>query len=79
MKTYPITCEECGLPFQAKRVNTKVCALCRILRDMDYMADTKYECWRCQTKFAPVHSKDRACGEHTYKRLAHGETRCAVC
>jgi hypothetical protein len=76
---YNITCAECGQPYEAKRANARICAFCRFLRDLNFMGGRKHECWRCHTKFAPLHQKDESCGEHTYKRISYGEAECVFC
>lgn len=79
MNTTTITCGDCGAPYETIRRNTKLCAKCRLLKNLMFLADKKRNCWLCKKEFAPIDSKDVACGDCTYEAQRGGKTECVFC
>lgn len=79
VKTTIIACEGCQYSYDAVRRNTKYCDVCRLVRDLGYVAMATSNCWVCDAEFAPLFPKDEACGKHAYAPLRHGKTECVFC
>jgi hypothetical protein len=57
------TCADCGREFETTRDNAKYCRLCRLLKNLIYIGDRRYECWACGGEFAPLGRNDKFCGQ----------------
>lgn len=73
-------CVDCGREFESNRENAKYCYLCRLYRNLVFIADRKYECWACGEKFAPLARSDKFCGGcNTNTSIHHTEGTCSFC
>lgn len=77
--TTEIACEDCGFVIQAARRNTKYCRVCRMVRDLPYVATRHRKCGLCDTKFHPINVRDACCGEHAPRLAADELVTCAYC
>lgn len=49
--TQTITCADCGQPYETKRANARICAICRLFRDISYVGNKKSTCIMCEKAF----------------------------
>lgn len=81
MTSRTFACEDCGHPTQTIRENTKYCAVCRLIRDLPYVAKQhdKAKCALCTAEFARLDVRDPLCGDCTPPNTKHGIAECAFC
>ncbi len=74
-----ITCKDCGtLRRNVQYKNTLTCESCRLLRDLEWIADRTHNCTAagCNHVFAPARRGDRWCGECSFSNVAG---TCVLC
>lgn len=79
MRGWTQLCEDCGVPYEAHRRNSKRCPVCRAYTDALYVGDMKKKCFLCSKEFAPINTRDSYCGEHAIKVVSHGHGTCSYC
>ncbi len=77
--SWTITCEDCRHEYATIRRNTKVCGLCRLVRDLPYIADKKATCWICENEFAPLYRGENVCAACGTPSQRHGIGECVYC
>jgi len=73
-----ITCADCGHEVETIRANTKICSVCRLIRDLPYAVET-FKCKLCDTKYAGVNFRDPLCGDCAPAIKSAGAAECAFC
>lgn len=58
-----ITCEDCGWPYATVAKNTKVCYLCRMGRNLDFLNNRKQTCVVCEHRFMPYERTNKQLGK----------------
>lgn len=61
MKT--IICEDCGAERKTRYSNTKYCLVCRMARNLKFIAAATSKCGVCDKSFAPLKRGEVLCGE----------------
>jgi len=76
-----IKCEYCGGPYETKRVNAKLCRVCQLARDTEYVHGSTQKCLDCGERFVPLSvSKRPFCGKCTQaSSTLYVKGDCAIC
>jgi hypothetical protein len=77
-----IECADCGKSRVARLKNTKYCRLCRLFRDLTFMAsgyNAKAECLVCDVTFLRVKRNDVLCGTCDIAAEAAPTGECSFC
>jgi len=76
-----IDCQFCGAPYETKRQNAKLCRVCQLARDTEYIHGKKQECLDCGEQFAPLSMKSKPfCGKCTQaSSTLYAKGDCAMC
>lgn len=74
-----IHCADCGDSVRAKRPNTKYCKLCRLYRNVVYIASRSATCCSCESQFAPLHRNDQLCPDCDFLAENNPRGSCAFC
>ena len=76
-RTY--ACVDCSAPATSKRANAKYCTICRLIRNVTFVADKTKPCWGCNKRFTPIDRNDVLCGTCD-ESGARGDTgTCSLC
>lgn len=84
MPNYELDCTTCGDATTVQRKNGKYCGSCALLTKLVHAAKTTrsatLRCRICQTRFAPLHNRDRLCADcDPATPSPHGEGTCVLC
>ena len=71
------SCERCGDDYRPPTTNTKLCPICRIVRDLGSMRSAR-ACDNCEKHFYPIRKSYLLCPECTVIR-GRGDVECALC
>lgn len=75
---YDIRCRQCGAHRRARNKNTTHCYKCRLLRNLEFVAEFTRSCQDCKAKFAPISRNDPYCGRCALGRSTNTGT-CIFC
>lgn len=78
-ETREVPCEDCGIVVRTKRINTKVCKVCRLIRDLKFVTNRSAKCWDCNRAFSPLNSQQRFCGYCDSPHKVELEGVCGLC
>lgn len=81
-----ITCADCGHEYKTIRKNTKYCRICRLVRNLDFLQGTVYQCVGCGDEYAPLERTAKTwrtcleCSPRGWDTWSHDHAgTCALC
>lgn len=75
-----IICEGCDQPYETARHNTKRCARCALLRNLEFLGTRSTRtCDVGRETFAPLERGDTTCASCVYQPKKFGEATCLYC